>query len=148
MERIVIGRKDLADLPLFNLKNIPVKIDTGAYSSSIHCDVIDLIEEPDKRYLQVTFFETPKGDGEKIMFEKFIEKPVKSSNGEIEIRYIVQGNIILFGKTYKTAFSLTTRAGMRYPVLLGRKLLNRKFVIDPSKINLSAEQLKTSVFIR
>jgi hypothetical protein len=36
-----------------------------------------------------------------------------------------------------TEFSLTERRGMRYPILLGRKLLNKRFLIDTSLVNLS-----------
>lgn len=149
MERLVIGRKDIADLPRFGLEKIPVKIDTGAYSSSIHCESVTCLEKAGKKVLQVQFSAQNKGNRSNVVeFEKFIEKPVKSSNGEIEQRYIVEGSIVLFNQTYLTPFSLTQRKGMRYPVLLGRKLLNRKFVIDPVKTNLSFKNLKTSVFIR
>jgi len=41
-----IGRIDKADFPELNLQNIEVKIDTGAYTSAIHCDYIE--ENPPK----------------------------------------------------------------------------------------------------
>ena len=62
MEKIIIGRKDHADLPTFGLKNVPVKIDSGAYSSSIHCDHITLIEDGDESSLKVEFFGTEEID--------------------------------------------------------------------------------------
>ncbi len=37
---IVIGRKDRAELPTLGVRNVPVKIDSGAYSCSIHCDYV------------------------------------------------------------------------------------------------------------
>jgi hypothetical protein len=36
---------------------------------------------------------------------------------------------------------------MKYPVLLGRKLLNKNFVIDSSKVNLSANNKMHTVII-
>ena len=40
---IIIGRNDKADFPELNLKNINIKIDTGAFTSSIHsCDVKEI----------------------------------------------------------------------------------------------------------
>jgi hypothetical protein len=35
-EKILIGRRETARLPDFGLENVQVKIDTGAYTSSIH----------------------------------------------------------------------------------------------------------------
>ena len=35
-EKVVIGRREVADLIEFGLSDVKVKVDTGAYSSSIH----------------------------------------------------------------------------------------------------------------
>lgn len=40
-------------------------------------------------------------------------------------------------KTYKTIISLTSRADMKYPMLIGRKFLKNRFLVDVSKKNLS-----------
>ena len=148
MERVVIGRKDKADFPLFNLKKVPVKIDTGAYTSSIHCDKIEVIEKNGNEVLEVQFFNWDGVECTSQYFEEFSEKRVRSSTGEMESRFIVIGTIRLFGKTYKTPFSLSKRMKMKYPVLLGRKLLNKKFVVDSSKTNLSVLNKTTTVYIR
>ena len=41
MPKKVIGRIDKADFPLLGLFDIDVKIDTGAYTSSIHCHKVN-----------------------------------------------------------------------------------------------------------
>jgi hypothetical protein len=148
MEKIIIGRKDHADLPTFGLKNVPVKIDTGAYSSSIHCDHITLIEEGDEKCLKVEFFGTETEEAPIVVFDSFETKKVRSSTGQEEIRYFVKGDIVLFGKKYQTMFSLSERLNMRYPILLGRKLLKNKFIVDSSKIDLSLNKLKTTIYIK
>lgn len=148
MEKLIIGRKDHADLPIFGLSKVPVKIDTGAYTSSIHCDNIELKRVNDTPILMVEFFANGEEMAPVVHFENFYEKKVRSSIGKEEIRYFVDGNIVLFGKKYKTKFSLTERKRMRYPILLGRKLLNKRFVVDSSKIDLSLNNDRTSLFIR
>jgi hypothetical protein len=57
---------------------------------------------------------------------------VKSSNGIVQERYFIKTHIILGSVNIKTEFSLTKRQGMRYPILIGRKLLNKRFLIDTS----------------
>ena len=67
----------------------------------------------------------------------FKEKRVRSSNGQLQYRYLIKTSVIIFGKKYKTEFTLTDRGKMKYPILIGRKLLNKNFVVDVSKLNLS-----------
>jgi hypothetical protein len=148
MEKIIIGRKDHVDLPLFGLKHVPVKIDTGAYTSSIHCDHITLIESNGVQFLKVEFFGTETTESPIVTFETFVTKKVRSSSGQEEFRYFVKGDILLFGKKYNTMFSLSERLNMRYPILLGRKLLKKRFIVDPSKIDLSLDNLKTTIYIK
>lgn len=137
MEKIIIGRRDWADFPTFGLTRVPVKVDTGAYTSSIHCDEIQMLEKDGKRTLAVRFFDQADKKAEIYYFDKFKEKVVRSSSGEGESRYIIEGEIELFGRMYKTQFSLTKRMRMKFPVLLGRKLLNKNFVVDSGKVYLS-----------
>lgn len=131
----IIGRSDIADFPKFGLVNVPVKIDSGAYTSTIHCC---LITEKNK-HLEVVFLDKSKSSytGEVVVFNEYAVKKVRSSTGQSQMRYIVKGNIELFGKKYNTEFTLSMRSKMRYPVLLGRKLLNKRFLIDTSISNQS-----------
>ena len=68
-----------------------------------------------------------------MTFSKFRTKNVKSSTGQVQERFFVLGSIEIAGLKFHTEFSLTKRQGMRYPILLGRKVLNKRFVIDTSK---------------
>jgi hypothetical protein len=138
-DKIIIGRKDKADLPSLHLHNVAVKIDSGAYSCSIHCESVEEIEVNGKFFLEVVFLdkEHPKYTSEKVKFEKFRTKKVRSSTGYQQERYFVELGIILFDKEIITDFSLTKRNGLRNPILLGRKLLNKNFVIDTCFTNLS-----------
>ncbi len=135
----VIGRKDLVSFPGFDLINVPVKIDSGAYSSSMHCQSIEVIEFGEKEQLRVIFLDSGISGytGKEVVFNEFKTKVVKSSNGIAQERFFVKGTVRLFGETYETVFSLTERTGLRNPILLGRRLLNKRFLIDTSKTNCS-----------
>ena len=52
------------------------------------------------------------------------------------------GDILLFNKELPIYLTLSERKEMKFPVLLGRKFLNNKFIIDTTKTNLSY-RLKT-----
>lgn len=135
----IIGRKDLVSFPSFELKSVPVKIDSGAYSSSMHCQSIEIIEFDDKEQLRVVLLDPAISGytGKEVIFNNFKKKIVKSSNGMAQERFFVKGTVQLFGESYETLFSLTERTGLRNPILLGRRLLNKRFLIDTSKTNCS-----------
>lgn len=128
MEKKIIGRVDRVDFPELDLFNIEVKIDTGAYTSAIHCS--EIVEDGGK--LHCTFYSEghPFFCGKQITFDTFSQTDVKSSNGHKENRYKVKSTIIVFGKSYKINLTLSTRDDMKFPVLIGRKFLKNKFLVD------------------
>ncbi len=131
----LIGRIDKADFPRINLKRIRVKIDTGAYTSAIHCCKI---EETDDHRLKVVFLDPddPKYTGKVYLYKKYFKKTVKSSNGEKEDRFIITTKICFHRRLYSAEFSLTFRGDMRHPVLIGRKFLaENHFVVNPQLRN-------------
>jgi len=130
-----IGRIDKADFPFLDLYDIEVKIDTGAYTSSIHCKNVKI----EDGYLKCNFLdpEHPSYHGKEIVFDAYDVKVVKSSNGQSEARYRIKTEILLFGKTYDIFLTLSDREEMRFPVLLGRNFLSKKFNVDINKTNLS-----------
>lgn len=142
MSKDIIGRDDTADFPSFGLKGVRVKTDSGAYTSTIHCSKIEETQEG----LKIIFLEKDEEGytGDTMLFKKYERKKVRSSSGEQQERYIVHGTIELFGKKHNTEFTLSSRDLMRYPVLLGRKLLSGNFIIDTALSNLSYEQQKTN----
>ncbi len=139
MTKKIIGRKDVADFPDFGLTAIQVKIDSGAYSCSIDCRNVHLIEKDGKKQLEVVFLniDRPEFTEKVYYFADFKSKKVKSSTGHSQIRYFIKGKIVLFETIFETYFSLSKRSGMKTPVLIGRKLLNNNFIIDTKKVNLS-----------
>lgn len=135
MAKIIIGRTDRADFPELGFNDIDVKVDTGAYTSSVHCT--NIREEGD--ILICTFFDAshPNYDGRELIFKDYDIAAVKSSNGEIQYRYEVQTKIFIFNKKYSISLTLSSREDMRFPVLLGRKFLTKKFIVDTELTDVS-----------
>lgn len=133
----VIGRIDKADFPLLHLSDIEVKIDTGAYTSSIHCKQVKV----ENNYLKCQFLdeEHPQYHEKEFVFDEYDVKIVKSSNGIAEPRYRIKTKIVMFGKHYDIFLTLSDREEMRYPVLLGRTFLSKRFIVDINKTNLSSK---------
>ena len=122
----IIGRKELVDFPELEVKGIQAKIDTGAYSNTLHCSEIKV---QDKKLCFKVLNE------KEHCFETFSQKKIKNSFGEAEKRYIIRTKIKIAGRVIKSIISLSNRGNMRYPVLIGRRLLKNKFVVDVSLKN-------------
>ncbi len=140
--KIIIGRFDKADFPEFNLFDIDIKIDSGAYTSSIHCKKITEIDINGIKHLKFTLLDKEHDlyNNKEFLIKEYTSKQVKSSNGISEERFLIKTSIILFGKSLSIDLTLTERSDMKFPVLLGRKFLTGQFIVDTSLKNLSSKQ--------
>lgn len=135
-ERTVIGRSERGHFPDLGLRRVLLKIDTGAYSSAIHCTKLEIDSDG---LLRVIFLALNESGftGEEMTFRDFERRRIKSSSGHSELRYAITTRLSLAGKTYPIRLTLADRSGMRVPVLLGRRFLKRnRFVVDPSRRHL------------
>jgi len=139
LNRTIIGRKDIADFEKLNLFGIGVKIDSGAYTSSIHCHKIEKIDKNGEQYLKCNFLDPghPQYHEKEFCFWDFKLRNIKSSNGMVEERVSIITEISIFQKKYPIELTLTERLEMKHPVLLGRKFISKKFLVDTSRKNLS-----------
>lgn len=145
-EKKVIGRKDKVDFPNLKLFDIDAKIDTGAYTTSIHCNNVKTKKVRDKEYVIFDLLDPSHPDYNNKEFKLPIHKikKVKNSFGHSEKRFLIKTDIVIFGEKTEIEMSLSDRTKMQYPVLIGRKLLDKKFIVDVSKYNLSYKQKQRS----
>lgn len=132
-EKTIIGRAEKVSFPDLGLKQIPAKVDTGADASSIWASSVAL----DGTDLVCVFFGSGSSffTGEKVRFAEgeYTLTRVASSFGHREIRYKVKLSIRIGGKLINATFTLSNRSNKTYPILIGRKLLHGKFLVDVSK---------------
>lgn len=135
----VIGRLEPIDFPEWELFGIEAKIDTGAYTSSLHCHHIEPFEKDGKPYVKFNLLDPSHDTYDHRLFKLPIHdtKLIKSSNGSSEERIIIKTKIRIFNNTLDIELSLTDRSEMRYPVLIGRKLISGYFLVDASQKYLS-----------
>lgn len=131
-EVLVIGRAEKAKFPQISDKRIPVKIDTGAKSSSIWASTINETKEG----LEVIFFgpNSEFYDGKVHLFKKseYDITQITNSFGHEEFRYRIKLKVKVNNRLIRGTFTLSNRSAMIYPVLIGRRLLLGKFIVDVS----------------
>ncbi len=123
---LIIGRKERITIKDISDVTMVAKIDTGAYSNSMHINKVEENELGIELLLDnniILFIE--KG--------RYKYKNVISSNGVKETRIITRLSIKLGNKRYKTFFTFTDRTNMRNKVLLGRKFIKGRYLVDVSQ---------------
>ena len=130
-----VGWREEVSLPLFKLKNLKAKIDTGAKTSALHADNIEIITINGKKVVKFLF--TSEDGKQQIIKSPFIEeRAIKSSNGDKTIRPVVMTEIKMGKERFKIEVTLINRGMMGFKMLIGREALIGRFLINPSKHNL------------
>ncbi len=122
---------------------VKTKIDTGAKTSSLHCECSTIIKHNGETWVRFTLINY---DGEKTTLEKKVERfaTVKRHFGKAHERPVVKLGICL-GHTYKEAeVNLIDRSGFNYQMLIGRSFLREDFLVDPSATFVAKPECKNS----
>jgi hypothetical protein len=111
---------------------IKAKIDTGADSSSLHCDCLTTYERDGERWARFSITDV---DEKTVSVEKKIIRRVKIKRhfGDEQVRDVVRMGVCIGDRYQETDVSLIDRSGLNYSMLIGRKFLKGKFIVDPSQ---------------
>ena len=139
MTKKTIGRIDKIDFPEFGLLDIEAKVDTGAYTSAIHTHKIEEKTINGEKFINFTLLDPEhiQYNEKEFSTKNYNKKTIKSSNGTSEERFAIQTTVTLFNETHNIELTLSERSDMKYPILLGRKFLIKKFIVDTSQKNNS-----------
>lgn len=115
--------------------NVPAKIDTGADSSSIWVSHLRIDEDGTLKF-RLFGEKSPFYNGKVIKRKDYKVAVVRSATGEEQIRYRTYLTIKMHGKKIKVLFNLSNRSRNNFPVLIGRRSLSGKFLVDVSKTDI------------
>lgn len=127
----MVGAFEVVDLPEFDITRMVAKIDTGAYSGAMHCEVIEEIVEDGKRRLKFT----PTEDHQPHITDQYVKTHVRSSNGQRASRYLIDTEIIIQNERYPIRIGLTNRSEMKHDMLIGRRFLRENGMLVDVRIN-------------
>ena len=123
-----IGWREIVHLPELGLLDIPAKIDSGARTSSLHAHVLEEFEREDEQFVRFAV----DWDGERHECEAIhvAIRGITSSNGETQRRYVIKTPLKIGSLTFRAEISLADRSDMKFPMLIGRSSLRRRFAVD------------------
>lgn len=130
--RQVIGAREKIRFPEQQLE-VRAKVDTGAKTSSLHA--VDLTPFKHQDQLWIRFITCNQWEDRDetltLTLPVYDQRPVRSSNGEESIRYVVRMWMQLGPIYQKIQVTLADRSRMKYPMLLGRTAMEEHFLVAP-----------------
>ena len=128
-----IGALENCDLPKLTIKNLTVRVDTGAATSSLHVDDIEEFERDGETWVKFVMHPDYHDVKKTVIREAPVlsKKRVKSSTATREKRYVIETDISMGGDTWPIEITLTDRSEMTYLMLFGRQAMAGRFTVDP-----------------
>jgi hypothetical protein len=130
-----IGWREWVSLPQLGVDAVKAKVDTGARSSTLHAWDVDVVDRPGGPL--VRFVVHPRQHDLSLTVVTTAElvewRDVRSSNGGVERRPVIRTPVVIAGRRVRVELTLTRRDAMGFRMLLGRRALRRRFVVDPER---------------
>lgn len=133
--RPVIGWREWVRLPELGDVTVKAKVDTGARTSTLHAYDEEEIELDGEPRLRFRFHPNQRDDETEVQAEARLvgRRKVTASSGQAELRYVVETEAVIDGQRVPIELTLTRRDTMGFRMLLGRRALRGRFVVDPKR---------------
>jgi hypothetical protein len=123
--------------------NLRAKLDTGALTSSIHAEEIELFERDSKKWVRFVFTVPGQENAPRTVVEAPLVRTVriKEPGGGSSPREVVRLGFQIGERKMRADFSLNNRSNMLVPVLLGRSVLKDLGWVDSNRTDLAEQKI-------
>jgi hypothetical protein len=140
---LTIGWKERVDFVDWGIRRVKAKIDTGARTSALGVESLQLYDEDGIRIAELGLALNRKHPERKVVVRVPVLKMIRvcNSGGQREERPLVEAQLRIGPIVKPVYFTVTRRDCMVCPMILGRGALNGDFVVDVAyKYLLRAEK--------
>lgn len=109
------------------------RIDTGADTTSIHAEDIQLLEKDGKRYVSFVLIDALTGSSHPQELRLRRRVLIKQAGGPDQRRYVVRMWVTVGEVRSRIDVNLTDRANFEFPLLIGRNFLTDTMIVDVSR---------------
>jgi hypothetical protein len=130
-DEIVAGYIARATLDGYGV-DLKAKLDTGADSSSINAAALQFFRRDGRRWAR---FDIVGINGTSVTIEETVTRTVriKRSGSKSNVRPVIRLKVCVAGKTAETDFTLADRSQLNYQVLIGRRFLKDRILVDSGR---------------
>lgn len=130
-----IGWREWVRLPGLGGAEVKAKIDTGARTSCLHAYDLLEVERDGRNWVEFAFHPLQRDESTIVETAAPLvdRRRVTASNGVAEVRPVVATMLLLGGRAFEIELTLTRRDEMGFRMLIGRRALQRRFLVDPRR---------------
>lgn len=133
-DAFALGWEEWVNLPELGLPAIKAKVDTGARTSALHAVAIEPFGPADNPQVRFLIQPDPRNPNLELTCSARVvdRRDVTSSNGETELRYVIETEARMGDRAWPIQISLTNRENMTYRMLLGRQAITEDMIVNPN----------------
>jgi hypothetical protein len=134
-QKTVVGWSEYVEFPEWDMPRLHAKLDTGARTSAIHVEEMRVLPGGWVEFQVVRSRHRPeRRHPVRARILKWAK--VRSSTGEFRRRCFVKTRVRIGNVEKEIEISLVSREKMLFRMLLGRKALEKDFLVDASRRNV------------
>lgn len=130
-----IGWREWVALPELGVPAIQAKVDTGANSSSLHAFNQERFMKDGVEYIRFDIHPRKRSAAQSVTCEVpvVMERKVRNPGGRSELRPVISTPVVVNRVLIRALINLTERDEMTFRMLIGRRTLRGKFVVNPGR---------------
>lgn len=143
---VVVGWREWLSLPTLGMRWLKAKIDTGARSSALHVEWLEVTRERGAPWVRFALQPSSHAQTFLVCEAAVIDRrPVTDSGGRRTERVFIATDVALGGRRWTIETNLTQRHGMLFPMLLGRTAMAGRLLVDPARSYVLGEPVPAEI---
>jgi len=125
----IVGWREWVGMPELRRAPVLAKIDTGAWSNTLHAADIEIVESSLESRIRFRL----EDDG------RWIERPlsrwrrIRDTSGHETMRPVIRTTIEIASRDFDVEVCLADRSQLKHRMILGRNFLRLGFIVNPSR---------------